>query len=282
MKLYNEIEQEAVILNAVLGMIADMANYEIFVKSERTDDVSLLPSTVTHQRLFNVLLVDFLSYPQGRNGGLPFGLPAPPRNAKAEEKTYLFYLRRICGNPKLGSDVKLILSPVEAFSNWLKGEAVVEKVWFPSIDLETNLRVQRIEFLKICGNIAKHNFSRLNRDVSKIRQILGENGHAIDEGQGYSVLKEFYEWFHTDVLGYHLSTVAEFLNNIRWGIFEYIQPEFERSFERVDPAPMHRFRIPPDITQPLVQDMYWELMNMARSPPFVPRFTVTDWLKKRY
>ncbi len=42
-------------------------------------------------------------------------------------------------------------------------------------------------------------------------------------------LGDFYERFHTDILNYHSSTIAEFLNNIRWGIYEYLQPEFRRS-----------------------------------------------------
>lgn len=42
-------------------------------------------------------------------------------------------------------------------------------------------------------------------------------------------LEDFYRWFHDDILNYHASTIAEFLNNIRWGIYEYLQPEFQRS-----------------------------------------------------
>jgi hypothetical protein len=34
-------------------------------------------------------------------------------------------------------------------------------------------------------------------------------------------LDDFYERFHKDILNYHSSTIAEFLNNIRWGIYEY-------------------------------------------------------------
>lgn len=34
--------------------------------------------------------------------------------------------------------------------------------------------------------------------------------------------------------------------------------------------------------RPIAQAVYWDLMNMTRSKPFFPRFTVTEWLKKRY
>ena len=59
MTMFNETEQEAIILNAMWAMIDDMVNYEMFVKTERTTDVVLMFSTSTHMRLFNVLLVDF-------------------------------------------------------------------------------------------------------------------------------------------------------------------------------------------------------------------------------
>ena len=75
---FNPIEQEAIVLNAVWGMIDDMVNYEVFVKPERTVDTVLMFSTATHMRLFNVLLADFLSQPQPERGGsIPFDLSRP-------------------------------------------------------------------------------------------------------------------------------------------------------------------------------------------------------------
>lgn len=283
MTVFNKTEQEAIVLNAVWRMIDDMVNYEIFVKNEPTQNTNLMFNTYTHQRLFNILLGDFLSQPQRRNKNtVPFNLPRPPSNARLSDLTYLFYLREICEDPKLGADADLVRDQLESFSTWLEAEALVENVWFPSIETESDIRTQRIVFLKICGDIAKHNFARLEVNVKKIHRILKDNGHTIDEGEGYLVLPDFYEWFGNHVFSYHASIIAEFLNNIRWAIFEYLQPEFERSFERVDPEPMYRFQYPADITQPVAKVMYWELMNMVRSRPYFPRFTVNDFLKSRY
>ena len=78
------------------------------------------------------------------------------------------------------------------------------------------------------------------------------------------------------------SLIAEFLNNLRWGIYNYVRPEFERSFERVDPEPMYRFKYPAGVANPLAQQMYWGLMNMARSQPYFPKFTVSESFKKLY
>ena len=83
--------------------------------------------------------------------------------------------------------------------------------------------------------------------------MLEANGHTIDEGQAYLVLPEFYEWFHSDFFAYHSSTIAEYLNNLRLGIFTYLQPEFARAYHDVEPRPMYRFQAPRAITHPEVK-----------------------------
>ena len=145
---FNKTEQEVIILNAIWGMIDDMVNFEMFVKTEQTTDLVLMFSTSTHMRLFNVLLVDFLSQPQPQprqGGSLPFDLPQPRSNGRQTDLTHLFYLRQVCAAPKLGSDASVIAGPLEGFSDWLETEAVVEKVrfqdWPPSI--RENLRRHR-------------------------------------------------------------------------------------------------------------------------------------------
>ena len=46
--------------------------------------------------------------------------------------------------------------------------------------------------------------------------------------------------------------------------------------------PMYRFHVPLAITQPLAKEMYWELMNMVRGRPYMPRFEVSQYVKMRY
>lgn len=277
---FTAIEQEIIVLKAVWELIDEMVNYEMFTKLSRVKDVQLMPNTSTHARLFNILLVDLLSKP---NQG-SFGLPDPPEGSLKSEQSYLFYLRRICNAPKLnptGEDA--IRVPLEAFLQWLEAECLVEKVWLPSIDVETDIKLKRILFIKICGNIAKHSFARLSINVRDICKVLKDNGTTIDKDQGYLVIPEFYEWFHTNVLNYHISAIAEFLNNIRWGIFDYLRVEFERSYTRDGSDSIaYRFIYPPDCNKPIAQTMYWDLMNEVRSEPYLPRFEVTRYLKMRY
>lgn len=283
MATFNETEREAIILNAVWGIINDMVNYGIFERFTRNSDVVLIFPKATHMRLFNILLADFLSLPHPRrNDPVPFNLPEPPSNAAPSDLTHLFYLKQLCADPKLGKDTIAIKRVVDEFSGWLESEAVVKKVWLPTIDTELDMKIGRIQFLKICGDIAKHNFTRLSQNVKRIQRILDAHGVQIDESQAYLVLPEFYEWFHTNIFACLASTIAEFLNNLRLEIFTYLEPEFARAYHSVEPEPRYRYHIPTAITQPLAKGMYWELMNMVRARPYMQRFAVSPHLKKLY
>jgi hypothetical protein len=278
---FTKTEHEVVVLKAIWELIGEMVNYEMFVKPESTTVVtSVMFSTRVHQRLFNIFLVDFLSQPKR----WPFGLTAPAAGAAKSDMCILFHLKRICEDPQFnpaGGDALRV--PLVAFTQWLEAECCVEKVWLPSINVETDIRVKRIMFIKICGNIAKHNFTRLSMSVGDICEVLKSNGTNINIDEGYLVIPEFYEWFHHHVLGYHSSAIAEFLNNIRWGIFDYLKPEFDRSFTKDDPTSIaYRFIYPSDCNNPVIRNIYWDLMNAVRSEPYVPRFEVTGYLKMRF
>lgn len=281
---YTDTEQEIIILRAVWDLIDGMVNYQIFEKDHGKVGAELKFKTPSAARLFNILLADFLSKPKKyRSKKEPFNLPKAPKEPTDIDRTFLFYLRHLCDNPILNKESGRIQKPMERFIDWLEGECFVEKVWFGSIDIEMDIRVKRLLLLKICGNIAKHSFAGLGWCVERIKEVLEENGKEIDSGQGFLILPEFYEWFHDDILNYHATMIAEHLNNIRWGIFDYLQPEPSQSFEKADPHPInYRFNYPDDCLHPLAKAMYWDLMNQVRTPPYFPIFTTSKWLRKRY
>jgi hypothetical protein len=250
---FNALEQEILVLKAVWDCIAEMVNYEIFLKPDQTTDVSMMPDTATHQRLFNILLDDFLSAPDAN----AFDLPKPPKDCVSTDKTYLFYLKNVIAAPKLNPEgADHLKGPVQNFVDWLEADCTVEKVWFPSISVETNLTVKRIAFIRICGSIARHNFGRLTRNANELVAILKQNGVVVDDDQRFLILPEFYEWFHDSILNYHISALAEFLNNIRWGIYEYLYSEWCRSYTR-DPIPKfperYKYIFPRDCQRPLAR-----------------------------
>ncbi len=273
---FNEIEQEIIVLKAVWDMIDEMVNYEIFERPRRTRDTALIFKSRTHQKFFNIQLVDFLSRPKE---GV-FDLPFAPKESSDTDKTYLYLLEAVCDKPNFSKEVDAISGPLAKFKDWLETECHVENVRFPSIETETDIKVKRVFFIKICGNISKHNFTRLDQDASKIQDILKTNKVQIGDADKYLLLSEFYEWFHDNVFSYHSSAIAEFLNNLHWGIFEYLQPEFHRSFIREGQDSSVTY--PDRCTNPFAKTLYWDLINSVRKQPYMPRFEVTRFLKMRY
>ncbi len=283
----NEIEQECIILNSVWGMIDGMVNWAMFVKHDRTEPTNMMFETNQHSLLFVILLGDFLSQLSAFKGRpIPLGLRAAPSNARKSDLTFLYYLRQVCAEPHLASEASDLSSQVEAFSTWLEGDFLTQGVNFHAIDVVADLRIQRYRYIKICGDIAKHNLARLQTNVEHIRDLLKMSGHPVSEPQAYLAVDNFFEWFHTDIFIYHSSYIAEFLNNIRWAIFDYLRPEFIKSWHRKEgyseSSPWYGYHYPKNCDDPLARAMYWELMNRVRAKPYMHRFIILDSFKSRY
>jgi hypothetical protein len=257
------IEKEVIFLKAINELINAMVNYEVmdFAGS------SVVFKSMTHQKYFNIILVDFLSRSDKRVIG--------------EEQSYLEAITAICKTPNFnenGSSNNLALA-TKGFVEWLEQEIQVE-TWLPTVNTNLFLLIKRVEFIKICGNISKHNFSRLSITANDLLGILARNQVTIELKDALLILNDFYEKFHFDVLSNHASTICEFLNNIRWGIHEYLKPEFGRSivYEGGSP-PSYRYIYPKDVTNAFAKNCYWDLMNDVLGTPYVPRFQVPDWIK---
>lgn len=279
---YSPIQQEVIVLSAVLDLIDDMVNLRTFGRPITDRPTNLLPNTSTDQRVFAILLGDFLSLPQGHGGAMPFGLSAPAQDETGSARTYLRYLREIAAKPSFSGDIGALAKEVGAFAAWLDAELTCPKVWFGDLNIEFDMTVERIWVFKTVGDLAKHNFSRLEGQIRRIRTMLARHGFTVDEGEIYGALPNIEEWLGDHLLAYHTSTIAEFLNNVRWAIHGYLRPEFVRAFRREDDDLLYTFDVPAEIGQGLPRGMYWRLMNAMRSEPYFPRFVVTDSLKAQF
>lgn len=283
----NDVEREAIILNSAWEMINEMVNWAMFVKNDRTVPTNLMFQTQSHARLFIILLGDFLSEVRAFKGDpVPLGLKAAPSNARPSDLTFIFHLRQVCASPKLGRDTTDLSTTIEAFADWLESEFTAPGVNLHAIGVVADLRVSRLRYIKMCGDIAKHNLARLATNVGHLRKLLEAAGNAVSEQDGYLAIENFFEWFHDDIFIYHSSQIAEFLNNIRWAIFTYLQPEFQRSWHLTAKAtpnfPAYSYHIPTGITEPVAIAMYWDVMNRVRSGPWTHRFVILDVFKQRY
>lgn len=263
-------ENEAVFLDATVRLIDTMLSPEV-VKVQRSAEgaVASFPSAI-NLRYFNIILVDFLSQTDRKAPVLP--------------SSYLGALDAIIAAPVFssgnsGDELRLA---TDSFREWLNREVAIE-VWLPSIPVETTLHMSRLRFLIMAGNISKHDMLRAVGVASELQASLAKAGHSVPLDGSLLALGDFFERYHTDLLAYHASTIAEFLNNIRWGIHDYLQPEFVRSlvWDTNDPI-RYRFTYPDGLSHPFARECYWNLMNEMRHPPQHPRFAVPHYFKLRY
>ena len=280
---FTDIEREVIVLNATRGMIDDMVNHAIFMPlGDNRHETNLMPTTSEALRQFGTLLRDFLSPVTTKGSGpLPFGLPRPPNADVATDHTTLFYLHRIGENPLLGDEIAPLKNSVQVFKDWLDVRIIVPNVWLSKIGLELDLNIKRIDFIRISGDIGKHNFMRLAGQARRIQQILKENGQNIDDGEAYMVLPDAWDWFHTHLLGFHASNIAEFLNNIRFSIRDYLTPSARAAFFHIDHAIQHV--VPPSgIVDKFALDQYFELLQSTLHQPYFPQFSVSKNFKTRF
>lgn len=277
---FNDTEKEVIFLKAIKEMVDSMVNFEIFdlLGTDTHSQVSF--KSRTHQKFFNIILVDFLSC-----SDVDF-LSCSNKEVLEKKLTYLEALQSICLSPKfnMNNSINNLIISTKDFIDWLEQEVIVKKIWLSQIGLETNLSIKRIEFIKICGNISKHNFSRLSGVVKELIAIFKRNCIPLDTEKALLILGEFYEWFHANIFAYHSSAIAEFLNNIRWGIYEYLQPEFKKSivFENDEHPRKYHFTFPGEVNNSFAQNCYWDLMNEIRSKPYMNKFQVISYLKMHY
>lgn len=283
----NDTEREAIILNSAWDMIDGMVNWAIFEKTDRVEISNLWFPSSQHRQLFLILLADFLSQTRGYSGRpIPLGLQEPPSGTAPSNLTFLFHLRQVCANPVFNHDASELLAAVEGFTAWLEREFVTEGVNLHGIDVVTDLKVSRLQYIRICGDIAKHNLARLEANTKRLRDLLAAAGSPISESQAYLAIPSFNEWFADNIFIYHASHIAELLNNIRWAIYRYLQPEFRRSWHRSEGwselFPMYGYNVPAAIQEPIAHAMYWDAMNRSRSVPYVQEFVIPAHSKTEY
>jgi len=269
---FNKVEIEVIFLKAIKELIDNMVNYEVIMLIGDDPHSEICFNSATHQKYFNIILLDFLS--------------CSDKKVLGKQLSYLNALQEICKSPNFNksNSIKNLTISTREFTEWLEKEVVVNKIWLPSINREINLSIKRIEFIKICGNISKHNFSRLSGVVRELIEIFKRNKIILKDENVLLMLGEFYEWFHNDIFSYHSSAIAEFLNNLRWGIYEYLHHEHQVSivYEDADSPSKYHYTYPKEINNDFAKKCYWDLMNDVRGKPYMKKFQVTRYLKMRY
>lgn len=265
------MKNEIILLNAITDIIDEMINKSLFTLVGKSPNCNILFHSSIHQKLFNILLVDFLSQTDIK-------APIP-------KTSYLKGLKEIIEKPSFdSSSIKLLKDSVRNFINWLKQEITVN-IHLPTLEIETDITIIRISFLKMIGNISKHNYLRSMGVVKELNQYLSNSNINISLEDTIFVLDDFYERFHNDILNYHSSTIVEHLNNIRWGIKEYLENQYKKSsfIEYLNSDfTITKYHYPKNLKSQFEIYSYNNLMNKTKKEPYIEKFKVTEILKKRY
>ncbi|WP_248915954.1 hypothetical protein [Pseudomonas moorei] len=266
----NKMEQEVVYLTAAIDLIRSMVNKAMFSVVGDGEHKNVWFESSTHRQLFSILLVDFLS---------PTDSMAP-----VPKKSYLAALSLVAEKPSfdVGGSAQYLREAVSTFRDWLRVDISVD-AWLPSIDRQVVFRIPRYVVLKIDGDISKHNSLRSARVAAELQALLIKAGEPTELYQAMLAQQDIYDIFHDDVCAYHASTIAEFLNSLWWGIQNYLEPEYKRSFTPPEnDLPMYGFKPPTELQHPYAKTCYWNLMNQVQSGPIFNPFTVTKHLKGKY
>lgn len=264
------IESEVVLLRNVYDHIGEMVNWSLMDLSDNDPESLIMFKDMNQRKLFFIILVDFLAKTDDRG--------------PIKKTSFLNGLLDICSQPQfsIGGSEKNLKTSVTLFASWLREETNID-IWLPSISKETTLSISRFDAIKMCGDVSKHNYLRIISVADNLIKILKKSNINISQEQALLVLPDFYERFHDDILIYLSSHICEFLNNIRWAIHDYLQPEFNNSFQRTtDNLAGYSFKVPDTIKSIYARDCYWELMNNMRSKPYMRKFIISDSFKCEY
>lgn len=263
-------EREAIgvcIAAEALDAIVNRALLEVPAHFTPGEEIEVRFPAREHQQLFLIRLLDFA---REKGDGSLTGVSG----------TCLDVLRAASRTSSFGDHegARELERAARAFDEWLSAETEYS-IWLPTLGLNADLASERWELLRIAGNEAKHNLSRLSGISKRVQEMLARNGHHVDLERIPLAIEDFREHLQEDYFVYYATWLAELANNLRWAIQDYLRAEFSRAYMPGEGA-AYTYGFPDSITSELGREWYRRLMNRVRSGPHIPRFVGTRYVKK--
>ncbi len=181
---------------------------------------------------------------------------------------------------RAAGSIEALAAATGALSAWLHAVTPF-RLWLPSLDLEAKLEIPRLDYLDVAGNQSKHNLSRLTGVSRRIQRALADHGHEVSIAQIPLALEDFQEHLQEDYFIYYGTWPGELLNNIRWGLQDYLLPAFRASYTlNSEEEGRCAYRYPESIRADAAQAWFWRLMNNVRRGPLFKRFSEAHYLRK--
>ncbi len=125
------MEKEVLILKSSIQMINNIVNRSVLTLHHSDPESEICAKTSTDQLYFNIILVDFLS--------------SPDVLISDKKSSYLEALKKLCASPSFNfnNSIDPLKHAVSDFSAWLSKSVVINKMWFPNINIEIDLKIER-------------------------------------------------------------------------------------------------------------------------------------------
>ena len=245
---FNKIETELIDLCIAVEALDEMLNHRLLrvAPIHGTGESEVHYRSDVHQQLFTILLLDFIY--------------------ENRKKSCLDMLANAaCGTRSFEHDGSAVLleTPVTTLQNWLQTNMTVT-LWLPSLSSNAKLTIDRLDFLSISGNQSKHNLWRLTGVSDRLGKIFSTNGYTLTREEIQLALADFREHFDDNYVAYYCTWLAEMLNNVRWGVQDYL--EYELSIRRPEE------QYPNLVDHRIARQWYIRLMSKTRAKPYLQRF----------
>lgn len=271
----NVSERETIGLCIVCEAIGEIINHmllDIRDNDEYPEEATVYFPTSVHQQLFLIRLLDFAK--ENGDSGLT-----------GVKGSCLDVLSSACESRSFDvqGSIALLQEATEGLKEWLNTPTSL-KLWLPTVDVEARFYVPRLQLIFISGNQAKHNISRLTGLARNIQDMLKSHGHEVPLEQIPLALDDFREHLNDDFFVYYGTWLSELMNDIRWGIQQYLLPTFYESYKKASDIDdiAYRYEYPSSITGAVPRSWFWRLMNHIRSGPYVKRFQAVKHYKLQH
>jgi hypothetical protein len=267
----NDAEQETIGLCIALEAIDDIVNHALLDVRDSSvpGEASVYFKELVHQEMFLVRLLDFSK-------------ECGTKSVTGVAGSCLDVLQAACSTQSFNvrDSVAGLAVAVTALQDWL-GTTRSLRIWMPTLGIDAQLSVPRSQLLFILGNHVKHNLARLTGVSKELSELLATHGYAVKPEQVPLTLNEIRESLQGYYFGYYCTWLAELVNNVRWGIYDYLRPTFSTAFTRIPGDDVgYEYRFPSVISDTVAREWFWRLMNHVRVAPIVKRFVGSRDLKK--
>lgn len=281
MKIINKLsslEKELLLLLSAIQIFDSVLNREILsVNVNENNLATIRPQSYTTMKYFLIYSLDF------------FSKATDLLNHEENSKNYLNLLKETSQYSKILPYDKSVLDNINELERWIDAELIYRNFYFSILDCEIDLKVKRLDVLKINANFSKHNLTRLNACREILKKILLKNDQLkngenfIENKNLFYTINDFCNNFIGDnqMIDKYIYCLAYHLNNIRLSIKESLMPIYYESIEySYDKNGLQRYMYKrSDNMSDFEYYLFWDLMNWVGSKNIFEKFDIMECWK---